>query len=196
MRHKKAVATLVGVALMTVLVIGYAMAQDAAPTGAVAPSAPGPGLYGPTRSSGRMTRTPPGGRGAPGMYGPGGPGMGPSMPMTGPGLPPAFMQMSAALHVVGRMRDACFDPEIAGVIAIGGLKDDVRRGPKALAEDLEDQLLKTKSLGLRNAIRMELKEIYKRTGDEKKALKNLRAMLAENDKAIQEAPRDNDEDDD
>jgi len=43
---------------------------------------------------------------------------------------------------------------------------------------------------------MELKEIYKRTGDEKKALKNLRAMLAENDKAIQEAPRDNDEDDD
>jgi len=125
MRHKKAVATLVGVALMTVLVIGYAMAQDARPTRPVAASVRGPGMYGPTPPSGRTAPTAPRRPSIPGAgaYGPMGPGMQPTMPGMQAGLPPAFMQMSAALHVVGRMRDACFDPEIAGVIAIGGLKD-------------------------------------------------------------------------
>ncbi|HET6428765.1 MAG TPA: hypothetical protein VFJ30_10170 [Phycisphaerae bacterium] len=178
MRHKKVVATLVGVCVVTCLLIGYAVAQDRRPMPPEQPSGRGSGF----EPSGPAGRTYPsrstGGRSP----------MSPDMAYGGPvppGVPQAVERMSVALELVGRMREACFDPSTAGMIAIGGLKDDVRRTPKDAAADLEEQLAKTKTLGLRNAIRMELKELYKRLGEDEKLLKNLRAMLAENDEALQ-----------
>jgi len=191
MRHKKIVATLAGLCLVTSLVIGYAVAQDRGAPGRPGPAVGGPGAYG--QPGGPSPRSPamPGGRGAPGMY-PGGPGM-PGMQR---GVPQVVQQMSAVLHLIERMRDASFDPEVAGIMAVSGLKDDVRRNPKHVTADLEKQLAKTKTLGLRNAIRMTLKDIYKRIGEDEKVLDHLRAMLAENDKALQEEDREDDEDND
>ena len=66
--------------------------------------------------------------------------------------------------------------------------DDTRnrsRKPKEVIEDLEAVLTKTKTLGLRNAIRMTLKDLYKGLGEDEKVLEHLRAMLAECDQALQ-----------
>jgi hypothetical protein len=94
-------------------------------------------------------------------------------------------RMGKFIGLVRAMKHICFDPEAAGVLAVGGLKDDVRRKTPAIAKDLEAQLAKTKTLGLRNAIRLSLKDIYKKQEDDEKVLVHLRAMLAENDAALQ-----------
>ena len=94
-------------------------------------------------------------------------------------------RMGKFIGLVGAMKHVCFDPETAGVIAVGALKDDVRRKTADIAKDLEAQLAKTKTLGLRNALRLSLKDIYKKQEDDEKVLGHLRAMLAENDAALQ-----------
>jgi hypothetical protein len=90
------------------------------------------------------------------------------------------------VQLLARMRGATFNPGEAGLIAIGGLKDDVRRKPEEVIADLESQLGKTKSLGLRNAIRLQLRDIYKARGDNAKLLELLKAMVSENDAALAE----------
>ncbi|MHC4718135.1 MAG: hypothetical protein ACYS5V_14275 [Planctomycetota bacterium] len=167
MRNRKTIAVLLGVSLVTVMVVGYAVAQD---------------------------RRPP--RGGP-MMGPGARRPGMADPGMGGGrghAPHVVQQMTMMLHLIERMRDAAFDPETAGIMAVAGMKDDVRRSPREAAEDLEKQLARTKTLGLRNAIRMSLKDIYKRVGEDEKVLQQLRAMLAENDKALQEEDEDDEDD--
>ncbi len=105
-----------------------------------------------------------------------------------PGPNPGEMleRIDPMFELLERMSEACFNEVIASMVAIGGLKDDVRRKPAEVAKDLEAQLKKTKTLGLRNAIRMTLKDIYKAQGEDEKVLSLLRATLAENDKALQE----------
>lgn len=98
--------------------------------------------------------------------------------------PEEFGRMYAWMEVVERMGDMSFNPEIAGMIAIGAIKDDVPREPQARIEDLENLLRKTRTLGLRNAIRMGLKELYLHTEQPGKALDHMRAMLAENDEVL------------
>ena len=137
-------------------------------------------------------RTPSGPRRDPRMVG----SSGRRVPGMRGGEPQVVQKLTMMLHLIERMRDASFDPEVAGLIAIGGLKDDVRRGPQVIVKDLETVLAKTKTLGLRNAIRGQLKELYKQLGEDEKVLANLRAMLAENDKALQEEDDDDDDDDD
>ena len=122
---------------------------------------------------------------------PGMPGMGRRGMMSGMGRRRAFSperaeRMKLRLGLVKRLQKAAFDPGSAAMIAIGGLKDDVRRKQEDIAEDLETTLAKTKTLGLRNAIRMTLKDIYKKQGQDEKVLQHLRTMLAENDAAIQD----------
>ena len=90
-------------------------------------------------------------------------------------------QTHLAIKLVGDMKAASFDRSSMGLIAIGGLKDDVRRPPAEIIADLEDQLGRVKTLGLRNAIRLSLRDLYKQTGNNAKVLEHLRAMLAEND---------------
>jgi hypothetical protein len=87
--------------------------------------------------------------------------------------------------MVGHLTRLCFDSHAAGVMAVGALKDEVRRKPAETVKDLEDQLAKTKSLGLRNALRLTLKDLYKRENDDAKVLEQLRALIAENDAALQ-----------
>ena len=94
-------------------------------------------------------------------------------------------RMTSNLGLIERMKRLCFDPAAAGLVAAGGLRDDVRRKSGDTAKDLEAQLAKTKTLGLRNAIRLTLREIYKKQDDDEKVLEHLRAMLAENDAALQ-----------
>ena len=88
------------------------------------------------------------------------------------------------LELIERLQYVCFDPAAAGLIATGGLKDDVSRESVEIIEDLESQLAKTKSLGLRNALHLALRDLYKADGNNEKVLEHLRAMLAENDRAI------------
>jgi len=105
-------------------------------------------------------------------------------------------QMGMMIEMLERLKHTCFDPTSAGMMAIGALKDDVRRKPAAVIKDLEDTLGMTKTLGLRNAIRLSLKDMYKAQGEDEKVLQHLRAMLAENDAAIQAHQNDDDDEDD
>jgi len=162
MKRRKAIAVLTVVAVAAVT-IGYAFAQPAANT------APRP------RRVPRSVR--PAAR---------------AMDMSGPGGyrtramgPEDIGRMTSNLGLIERMKRLCFDPAAAGLVAAGGLRDDVRRKSGDIAKDLEAQLAKTKTLGLRNAIRLTLREIYKRQDDDEKVLEHLRAMLAENDAALQ-----------
>jgi len=105
-------------------------------------------------------------------------------------------EMDMMMAMIERMTDVCFNPRVAAMTAIGGMKDDVRRDPKEMIRDFERELARTRTLGLRNAIRMTLKELYQHTGQHEKVLDVNRAMLRENDEAIAEGCDDEDDDDD
>lgn len=108
--------------------------------------------------------------------------------------PVEFGRMYAWMEVVERMGDMAFNPEVAGLIAIGAIKDDIPREPVQRIKDLENLLGRTRTLGLRNAIRMGLKDLYLHTEQPEKALDQMRAMLAENDEYLSlEMQEDHDE---
>ncbi len=88
------------------------------------------------------------------------------------------------LGLIGQLQKVCFDPAAAGLIATAGLKDDVSRERPEIIKDLEARLGETKSLGLRNALHLVLRDLYKANGNNEKVLEHLRAMLRENDAAI------------
>ncbi len=96
--------------------------------------------------------------------------------------------MDVMIGLVHRMKQVCFDPEAVGVMAVGALKDDVRRKDEAIVKDLEEQLAKVKTQGLRNAFRLSLKDIYKRQGENEKVIEHIKALIAENDEALQPKP--------
>ena len=98
-------------------------------------------------------------------------------------------QLDLMMEMIERMQRICFDPPTAAMIAIGGLKDGVRRRPEAAAEGLEAALKRVKTLGLRNAIHLTLKDLYKQMGKEEKVVQHLRAMIEENDEIIQHHER-------
>ncbi|HUU58920.1 MAG TPA: hypothetical protein VMZ50_05205 [Phycisphaerae bacterium] len=123
------------------------------------------------------------GAGQPGR--PGYPGMPPGEGMMGPFAPTKMERVARMAGLIRQMQRICFEPPTAGLVAIGGLKDEVPRKPDAIIKDLESQLEKTRTLGFRNAIRMILKDLYKAQGDNEKVLEHLRKMLEENDQALQ-----------
>lgn len=206
MNRKTRIVVVVALALVCGLAASYTLAQqhrpETAPSTAPQLSGPmgtlhGPGapMGGPGMGPGMIG--PMGGPGMPGAESPGmaggmhhGPGMMPGHPGMAPGMAPGVERASEFLDLIVKFRDVAFDPQTAGMIAIGGMKDDVRRKPDETIKDLEAQLVKTKSLGLRNAIRLTLKDLYKAQGEDDKVLEHLRAMLAENDAAIQSAEKD------
>ena len=96
--------------------------------------------------------------------------------------------MEVMIGLVQRMKHICFDSEAVGVMAVGALKDDVRRKDEAIIKDLEEQLTKVKTQGLRNALRLSLKDIYKRQGENEKVIEHIKALIAENDEALQSKP--------
>ncbi len=76
----------------------------------------------------------------------------------------AAERVEMMLGMVRQIERVCFEPTTAGLIAAGGLKDEVPRRPAEIIDDLEEQLARTKTLGLRNAIRLSLKDLYKVEG--------------------------------
>jgi hypothetical protein len=94
-------------------------------------------------------------------------------------------QMHAFIGLLSKMRDVCFEPDLAGTVAVGGMKDDVKRPKQEVIKDYEDLLTKTRTLGLRNAIRLSLKDLYLEEGNKQKALEHLRAAVTENDRELQ-----------
>jgi len=103
-----------------------------------------------------------------------------------PALPRAGARRGGAqLRLVGSMKKACFDPAAMGMIAVAGLREGIPRKGERVIDELENALKSTKSLGLRNAIRLALRDLYKARAKDEKALDQLRAMLSENDRALQ-----------
>jgi hypothetical protein len=130
-----------------------------------------------------------GGPGGSGHDGPGrdGPGeQGEGLDSRPPGGQGGHGDMGNTFQMIGHMGEAMFNPRIAGVIAIGGLKDAVGKKLPEKIKFFEAQLEKTKTLGLRNAIRLTLKDLYQANGDDEKVADQLKAMLEENDAAIQQ----------
>lgn len=84
------------------------------------------------------------------------------------------------IRMVGSMKQTCLDPAAMALIAVAGLRDEVPRDADEVIEEFEALLVKIKSLGIRNAIRLGLKDLYKLKGDHKKVLHHLREMLLEN----------------
>jgi hypothetical protein len=91
------------------------------------------------------------------------------------------------------LREQCFDPEVAGLLGIGAIRESLEDRPADAVALLEDVLKETRSLGLRNAIRLTLRDEYVRLGRIGELGKMLRQHIAENDAAIL---ADDDEDDD
>jgi len=81
--------------------------------------------------------------------------------------------------------EIAFDPVAAGLLAVSSLAE-IEAEPDERAEVFEKLLSETKELGLRNALRMVLDEVYTGAGATDEAVKNLSAMLAENDAALAE----------
>ncbi len=109
----------------------------------------------------------------------------------------ASEEMELSMHMIGRTAKICFSPEVAAMIAIGALKDQAGRDPREAIEQLEDLLEDTRTLGLRNAIRLNLKDLYQATEQRGKLIRMLREMVSDNDEALSdEEDRDDDDDDD
>ena len=165
MKRKTLIPTLIVVAGAAALLVSYAVGQDAPP--------PAPGRTEPAVAPGRADpREAPRRRARetrPRRY---------------------FSQdrmerMTGYIGLVGQMKRVCFDPSVAGMMAVGNIKDGVKRKPDKVIADLEALLTKTKSLGIRNAIRLSLQDLYREQGLNDKLLQNCRDMVAENDAAIQ-----------
>jgi hypothetical protein len=172
---------------LAVLSVTYAAvrAEEGWGSGAYLSSPPGP-------PGGSGNTAGPGGPGGPGAVREGpegprvrvaGPGMRPGMPM--PVSPEMAERMGGVVGLVSRMSEVCGNPQLAAMVAIAGLKEDVKRKPEEVIKELEDQLGKLKTLGLRNAVRLLLRDLYKAQGEDAKVLEQLRAMIAENEAAIQ-----------
>jgi hypothetical protein len=95
-------------------------------------------------------------------------------------------ELGLHMRMLESMSKMAFDPIHCAMIAIGAIKDDLDMEPKEAAEHLEKILEETKTLGLRSAIRMSLKELYEETDDREAMLRILKAQIRESDKAIQE----------
>ncbi|MGC9454984.1 MAG: hypothetical protein ACP5HU_08965 [Phycisphaerae bacterium] len=87
-------------------------------------------------------------------------------------------------ELVGSMKQTVQDSESMGLIAVSGIRDDVPREPAEVIEDLEAMLKEVRTLSLRNAIRLALKDLYRNTGQQEKAIEHLRHLLLENDAAM------------
>ncbi len=110
-------------------------------------------------------------------------------PQVRPPAPPAeptqqLRQMIGALHT---MSEAVSDPRTAAMMAIGALKDEVKNRPIAGVRALEAALRTTRSLPLRTAIHLSLKDLYKAQGNDVMVVRHLMAVIAENDEAMRPA---------
>lgn len=111
------------------------------------------------------------------------------MSMSPETLSPERFQLQEMVGMLNAVSQTAFDSESAAMIGIGAINDELTSTPQEAAEELESVLKTTKSLGLRNAIRITLKDIYIKAGDKKKGIEHMRAMIAENDECMYNAER-------
>ena len=95
------------------------------------------------------------------------------------------LEVAAFAGVVEHLTKFCFDSKAVGVMAVGAIRDDFRRKRSDTIKDLSALLGTVKTQGIRNAIRLALRDLYKAAEDEENALAQLKALVAENDQAIQ-----------
>lgn len=96
--------------------------------------------------------------------------------------PDAANPVAPMMHMLGAMKTICFDPDLAAVLAISAIKEELKDKPADAVKTLETLLGKTRSPGIRNAIRLTLKDLYKAQKDDQKLLDMLQDMVIENDK--------------
>jgi hypothetical protein len=96
--------------------------------------------------------------------------------------PAEARQMQAQVQIVGNLKETCADPEAMGIVAVSELRSAGSKKPAETIAFLQGRLEKTKSLPLRNAIRLALKDLYLEVGDAANVQKQLEAILAENDR--------------
>jgi len=95
-------------------------------------------------------------------------------------------QMRMYIELLETVRELAFPPETAATIGIMAIKDDLDLPPEETIKQLNEVLGKTKSIGLRNSIRLGLKDAYEETGQTDKLLALLKDMIAENDAVLAE----------
>ena len=138
----------------------------------------GPGGFGPGPMIGQR----------PGGFGPGpvmtGAPVGPQA-ARGPAAPQeGIQQIHQMMAALGAIEGLCFNREMAAMAAIAGIKDDLKGRPIAAIRVLEASLRQVRTQGLRTAIHMTLKDLYKAQGSDEKVVEHLRAILLENDAAL------------
>ncbi len=166
-------------------------------SGAVAYAQPGPGgdggpdQGGPPNRQDRPQRGPGGGGGGPGMMpGMGGPGRGgPDGGRGGPDGGPGgggpmggpmrqFEMMRSYLDVVDHYTKVSSDPTSAGIAAVIAAADVLKpRGPEAAIDYFTKILPEVKDQSIARAIRAQLADLYKQSGQQDKALEQLHSLI-------------------
>lgn len=92
-------------------------------------------------------------------------------------------QSQDQIKTILSMKDTCFDPQAMCVVALGCLRSETKETPEQLATTLESLLAETKALGVRNAMRMTLKDLYGQMGNTVKVKKHLEGIIKDNAQA-------------
>ncbi|MBL7139850.1 MAG: hypothetical protein ISS74_02985 [Planctomycetes bacterium] len=93
-------------------------------------------------------------------------------------------EMGLHLELLELMKQTTFDPESCALLAIGAITDDLDLEPERQIQELRQVLERARSLGVRNAIRMALKDLYMEADQPDKCLEVLRDMILENDEVV------------
>jgi hypothetical protein len=96
-------------------------------------------------------------------------------------------QSQEQIRTIVSMKQTCFDPQAMCVAALGCLRTETNQPPAELAKTLETLLAETKAVGVRNAIRLTLKDLYGQMGNMGKVKEHLEGIIKDNEKACQDA---------
>src|SRR4051812_15303058 len=145
------------------------------------PGGPGGGFDRPPGGGpgGESERGPSGGPGGPGGPGGGGPGGGMNRRPGGPGMPPPPMDTLRGYHeLVRSYANLSRDPTTAGIAAVIAAADLLKpRGAQAGIDYFNKILPDVKNEAIQRAIRGQLAELYKQSGQADKALEQLQTLM-------------------
>jgi len=88
------------------------------------------------------------------------------------------------LKMLETMSNTAFSPKSAAMISLGELRDKLGLELEDRIEIFEELLKQVKHLGVRNSIRMTLKDLYVETEQNDKAVELLEHMILENDEML------------
>lgn len=95
-----------------------------------------------------------------------------------------------------QLKELLGDSESVGLMAIAAIRDEDKLTAPEKCKHLEDLLEDTGTLEFRNAIHLALKDLYKKDGKIEKSIEHLKALVAENDEALQAQDQDDEDEDD